>query len=99
MFGRKARRIRELEYDKTRREQELRNLRHEMATYEKKLEHVRKCLDSTPEDCTPGRWCEACDFSKCIHIYNPCHDDFERVYVCNRGEACKNFIQKESRQL
>ena len=95
MFGRKTRKIIELEYKLEKRDSELHDLRHDVEVYEKKLELIKKRLDSTPDDCTPGKWCKACAFSKCFCMYNPNHDEFESVYLCGRDASCKNFIQKE----
>ena len=94
MFGRKTKRIRELEYTVARRDTELRTLKHNMTVTEDKLKHIRKLLDSTPTDCTPGRWCGACTFGKGFHIYDANYETFEIVYLCTREKTCKNFIQK-----
>jgi hypothetical protein len=95
MFGSKAKKIRELEYKLAERDSKLHSLRHDLDVNEKNLELIKKRLDSTPEDCTPGRWCNACAFSKCVHMYSPYHNDFELVYLCGREQSCKNFIQRE----
>lgn len=95
MFGKKTKRIRELMYENSRLEGELRQYKHDLKTYENKLEHIRKNFDSTPDDCTPGKWCEACAFSKDYRMYNPHHGAFECIYLCNRERSCKNFVQRE----
>lgn len=63
-----------------------------------KLKAIQEFVDSTPSDCTPGKWCAACEFSRCFHlpsrgIYSLNKDNF--VYVCGKNEVCKNFLQRE----
>lgn len=69
----------------------------EIDSLRRKLEAAQNLVDTTPSDCTPGKWCAACEFSRCIHV--PLHDEYslgyEVMYVCGRGEVCKNFLQKE----
>ena len=31
-----------------------------------KLKATQNFVDSTPSDCTPGKWCAACEFSRCF---------------------------------
>lgn len=63
-----------------------------------KLKATQNFVDSTPSDCTPGKWCAACEFSRCFHlpshsIYSLNKDDV--IYVCGKSEVCKNFLQRE----
>lgn len=63
-----------------------------------KLKAIQNFVDSTPSDCTPGKWCAACEFSRCFHlpshsIYSLNKDDV--IYVCGKSEVCKNFLQRE----
>ena len=63
-----------------------------------KLKAIQEFVDSTPSDCTPGKWCAACEFSRFFHlpsrsIYSLNKDNV--VYVCGKNEVCKNFLQRE----
>ena len=63
-----------------------------------KLRAIQDLVDSTPSDCTPGKWCAACEFSRCFHL--PSHSIYSLnkdnvIYVCGKNEACKNFLQRE----
>ena len=55
-----------------------------------KLEAIQNFVDSTPSDCTPGKWCAACEFSSCFILPN-----CDYIYVCGKGRVCKNFLQRE----
>ena len=63
-----------------------------------KLKAIQDVVDSTPSDCTPGKWCAACEFSRCFHL--PSHSIYSLnegnvIYVFGKSEVCKNFLQKE----
>ena len=63
-----------------------------------KLRAIQDLVDSTPSDCTPGKWCAACEFSRCFHL--PSHSSYSLnkdnvIYVCGKSEVCKNFLQRE----
>lgn len=62
---------------------------------ESSLERLLELRDTTPEDCTSGTYCKACEFVKefCYHGY------WDRPiltgYYCGKGKSCMNFIQKK----
>lgn len=63
-----------------------------------KLKATQNFVDSTPSDCTPGKWCAACEFSRCFHL--PSHSIYSLnegnvIYVCGKSEVCKNFLQRK----
>ena len=64
-----------------------------------KLEVVSKLEETIPEGCVKGPWCKACEFAKTIHFnehYGPSsYNTLVTMYVCSKGESCKNFVQKE----
>ena len=64
-----------------------------------KLESVQHLVDTTPVDCTPGKWCRGCEFSKTYHIPKPTSygmlGAYDVLYVCGKGETCRNFLQRE----
>jgi hypothetical protein len=55
------------------------------------LEEILRVKDSIPEDCVPGSYCAACEFSKKYYF----GANFKTGYLCNKGKSCKNFVQKE----
>lgn len=63
-----------------------------------KLIAMKVDLDNTPKDCTRGPWCRACEFRKCYHVYSDyiipgCERIIEELYVCGKGNSCKNFVE------
>lgn len=63
-----------------------------------KLKATQNFVDSTPSDCTPGKWCAACEFSRCFHL--PSHSIYSLnegnvIYVCGKSEVCKKFLQRK----
>ena len=69
---------------------ENRRLNGENDILREKLEAIQNFVDSTPSDCTPGKWCAACEFSSCFILPN-----CDYIYVCGKGRACKNFLQRK----
>ena len=76
---------------------------HEVARLNKELDRLTGRLQafdmfdkSTPEDCVRGAWCHGCQFNMTVHIparnisANPIPVSF-----CDRGNMCKNFVQKD----
>ena len=66
-----------------------------------KLKAVSELEESIPEGCTKGPWCKACEFVK-TYYYTEYYGAYsghslETIYVCSKGESCKNFIQKENK--
>lgn len=64
-----------------------------------KLKAVQSFVDSTPSDCTPGKWCDACEFAKCFQVPVPSQDlgfgCCDHLYVCGKSKVCKNFLQRK----
>lgn len=67
---------------------------------EQDLQHVLQTKECTPEDCTPGPYCKACEFSKAYYfhyytIFGGGHNKIIEGTLCNKANVCKSFIQKE----
>jgi hypothetical protein len=80
-------------------------LEHKLVVMNRENERLRHMVDeltwikgTIPDDCLPGQLCHACDHARAFH-YRDYYDDgyYDLVvrYVCNKGENCKHFIQKE----
>lgn len=58
-----------------------------------------KTIESKPSDCIPGEYCKACEFGKnhyyWYHGYRNNHDAVFTGYICEKGESCRHFTQKE----
>lgn len=53
------------------------------------------CLDShIPKDCKKGIYCRSCEFSRAFHIPNMYGRFDQMVYLCNKGDICKNFVER-----
>lgn len=83
----------------TRRRNELeRNLmdaRDRADLAEKRLAAMNEVIETVPEDCKPGKYCEGCMFAKQYIIrYWPRTSRYEFGLYCGKSESCKNFIQK-----
>ena len=63
-----------------------------------KLEDANKYIDSTPENCTRGPWCKACEFVKTYHYterYGFGSYSVEPIYVCGKGKSCECFVESK----
>lgn len=101
IFNRKK--IRDLEEKLIDTEIERNNYRNMAISLEQKLDDIARLEETTPEDCKKGPWCVACEFGKVYHYME--HYDFNtntricnKIYVCGKGESCKNFIQRENNE-
>ena len=81
------------EIDRLKREK--RGLEDLVANHEYKIEHMTKLNDSTPSDCKRGEWCAACALSRVVYIRCRYSGDLEPIYLCGKGEACANFVEKK----
>lgn len=80
----------------------LREAEKQIGLYVKKIEKYEEAQKATPEDCSPGAWCEACVFCGNVHIrlydYDPCNKFAcsrpVKLRFCNKG-VCKNFVREE----
>lgn len=96
IFSEYKERIEKLEYENER-------LRKCLTKAEADIEASNRLREDIPADCTPGPYCKACEFVKPYHYnyYVPgrtlsgTHDYRATGYICNKGNVCKNFIQKE----
>lgn len=69
-----------------------------------KLKVIEEHFDRTPDDCTPGKWCAGCEFSRAISVpdtiyhvdcFGHCNYDRKVIHVCERAMACSEFVPKE----
>lgn len=98
-------RVSELEHEVDRLrhvEREKDELKSMLAKAESELRLVLTLKDAVPEDCTPGHYCEACEFAKDYWYYNYGYyhksNTAIRGIICGKGSSCKNFIQKELKE-
>lgn len=80
-------------------EQENTELRELLDKAGRNIDTILKVKQSTPDDCIPGPYCKACEFSKEYYFYHGSYlakyDRVHRGWVCNKANVCKNFTQKE----
>ncbi len=93
-------RIKELERTLKEKDIEIDNLKREAATLKltneelvEKFEEMSVVKNSIPEDCTSGKYCEACAFSKRYYLRSGF--GWTEVVLCNKAGGCKNFVQEE----
>ena len=89
----KKARIKQLESQLDDKDWKIHRLEGQVAYYQYKFEEMQKTSESTPKDCKPGEYCEACSFAKSYHVRNR-HGDLETYYFCGKDDACENFVQK-----
>lgn len=66
-------------------------LKNEIDYYENQYDEINKLRNTTPEDCKPGKWCEACVHSKTFRVSHSYVSPARVVRVCGKGGTCKNF--------
>lgn len=96
MFNRK--RVEELEYELDLVKVDNNRLKTALTTAESHISQLLTLRDNIPEDCTPGSYCAACEFSRCYNVGiwdDQYHDYWKSGYICNKANSCKNFIQRE----
>lgn len=85
-------------------EQERDGYKRELLRTEEELKRVIKIKDTIPDGCTPGSYCQACEFVKPYYynnyiygrlLYGTSHNTTITGYICGKGDVCKNFTQKE----
>ena len=76
---------------------EIERLKKELTCFTKEVIDLSRLVSNTPDDCVRGEWCKACEFGKKYLVLDPqCRACFpHEIYICTKGESCKNFIQKE----
>ena len=68
------------------------------AELDAKLQEIGRIKETIPTDCIKGPWCEACEFVRAFHynrFYGYNNRSLQTIYVCNKGESCKNFVQRK----
>lgn len=62
------------------------------------LKRVLELKDAIPEDCTPGSYCQACEFAKKFGYFHasPLGTGWLEGHICNKAQSCPNFIQKDT---
>lgn len=68
------------------------------AELDAKLREIGRLEESVPTDCVKGPWCEACEFVRTFHYrkyYGHSNYSTNCMYVCGKGESCKNFVQRK----
>lgn len=91
--------IRELTETLEQRDQEIKELNRKLNRVYDRLDSFVSREDGTPEDCTRGIWCRACEFSTVAFV--PARDRYnppEKVYFCGKGKSCSNFVQKGEKE-
>lgn len=95
-------RVAELEKELAKAIEELHRVKQLRESDQDELTNLRAITSfekrNMPEDCKKGPWCASCEYAKSYYRVN--YDYFGRChgvtdYACGKGEACKNFIQKE----
>lgn len=94
----KRQRIEQLEAQLRDKDRKIASLEDQINRYQINFELMQTLCDSTPDDCTPGEYCKACDFAKVYYFYSRYNMKLEPVYLCNKAGSCKHFIQKEQQK-
>lgn len=61
-----------------------------------KIEEITELKDKIPENCTPGSYCNSCDFAKEYHHSRGMYA--RTFYVCAKANSCSEFVQKKGDQ-
>lgn len=104
IFNRKRVEELEEELDRTKREllmaiKERDGLSREYTLLREELEAAVQLKDAIPENCTPGSYCRACEFSRPLYHYDsrsPLGRGWLEGHICNKAQSCANFIQKDT---
>lgn len=100
MFGTEKlkHRILELEKELKKRDSQISKMDSCLKDYIRKFEMMQNISSNTPDDCKRGEWCKACEFANVYHVPSLYMLDYELtttpIYICGKGESCKNFVQK-----
>lgn len=68
------------------------NLESKIEKLNNDLDEITSDINTTPEDCKRGEWCEACEFAKFYSITNNYH--YSTKCTCGKAEVCKNFVER-----
>ena len=92
MFGKKAKRIEELENLCRSKDEKIYELKFKVRSAELKLDAIDRRMNAA-EDCTEGKWCDGCIFQQVVrHTFLDGHRD--GIRFCNKGNTCKHFVKK-----
>lgn len=95
------RRVAELEKELAQLKDENTDLKHHLDYAESEIKDIMNQKESIPDGCTPGEYCKACVYAKDYlyesYIYN-CRHTVITGKMCLKGQACPNFIQKETEE-
>ncbi len=89
-------RIEELEQQLEAANRELADLRMWKSIQIGKFEEMAILKEVTPDSCTRGPWCKACEFSKTYHYTDGWYGNVYDVLFCNKANVCKEFMPKEN---
>lgn len=78
------------------RDEQIKELTSTNEALERSLEEIDLAMKSTPEDCKPGEYCEACHFGRTYTIRRlHVGVTYEKnIHLCNKAGSCENFVQK-----
>ena len=83
-------------------EKENDELRRSLSSAEAQMRGLLGLKDDIPEDCTPGSYCNACEFATHYHYHNWGYYTGRNTtitgIICGKANVCKNFIQKEIKE-
>ena len=78
------------------------NLENELAKTQRDLKNAYEDMnelieaaDRTPQDCTPGHWCDVCEFSKKAHVRSG-WGMYSAVTYCDKGRSCPSFVTRKA---
>lgn len=103
MFGRKTKRIEELEHEVAVLKCQLKEADSSFENLVTKLEVIQNYADTEPADCIPGVWCESCIFRKTFHYDKKRRnrygfDEVEHITICGKVESCKHYDNGEPKE-
>lgn len=101
-----CKRVKELERTLAQKDEEIdslerknKKLKQMLDDTENEMNKILKLKQTIPEDCTPGEYCRACEFAKPYvyhnYAYHSNRRDIITGHLCNKGESCGCFVQKE----
>jgi hypothetical protein len=57
------------------------------------IDTIESSIEAMPDGCKLGTYCEICEFGKCYIVRSGWAS--RGIYVCNKHEACSNFVVRE----
>lgn len=89
------RRVEELEKENAILKRRLDEYMSRATKAENALDELSELKNERPEDCTPGSYCEACEFVKTFYYLSSWTGNSYIAHYCGKGKSCTNFIQKK----